>query len=178
MTNRYLAARWPIRPEGEVLMRLATAILVVVAGPTALHGQAGKERKPGEELVKAQAVATRPDVKNQRVLTIMLAIKKGYHIIGNPVGCEELKGAETVVRVSAGGKPVAADVKYPLGKRQTLEVSNAAALEWRTYEGTVTIRATFHVGREDASPQEVEVWSWPRSARRVCLPSRIRLRVP
>jgi hypothetical protein len=50
-------------------MRLAAAILVM-AGPTALAGEAGNVQNPGEELVIARVVATRPDAKGQRALTI------------------------------------------------------------------------------------------------------------
>jgi DsbC/DsbD-like thiol-disulfide interchange protein len=132
-------------PLCRVLSRSAAfAALAIVLTAGAPQAQAQKS----DSVVKSAAKASKPDDEGNQTVTITLEITdKRYHLYANPVGNDMLKTAQTTVRFSTKLEGDA-KVEYPAGKL----VKDETVGDYKTYEGTVTIKAKVRRAKGDTSP--------------------------
>ena len=117
----------------------------LVLGPA----HAGGKRSDAE--VKVTVQAAKPDSAGKQVITIQLDINQGWHVYSNPVGNDDLAGAQTVISVGGKTKPASVKIDYPKG-----QVINDKILgKYGVYEGKVAIKAT--VQRADGAKDPLEV---------------------
>lgn len=141
--------------------------------------------KPGpkttsDSVVKVASNAEKPDADGKQVVAITLTIDDGWHIYGNPVGKSELvAGSETTVKVAGKSKAKLA-VEYPKGKLTREKVADEE-IEYFTYEGKITIKATIQRAAGDKESMELAInFGACRSGKAgVCLkPSEVKVKVP
>src|SRR5262249_8882495 len=85
----------------------------------------------------AKAVPEKPGGDGKQVVTVTLAIEKGWHIYANPPGLEDLVPVQTEVSIKAKTKPDEVKVEYPEGK----VVQDPVLGKYRVYENKVSIKA-------------------------------------
>src|SRR5436190_13030093 len=119
---------------------LAVLALGLLAGPVAAQNKSS-------DVVKVTAKASKPDADGNQTLTITLDIDKPYHLYANPVGNDSLKTAQT--RIGFTSKLDGdAKIEFPEG----MLVKDKDVGDYKTYEGTVTIKAKVRRTKGDDSP--------------------------
>lgn len=159
-----MTARYPrIRLIFGFILALGMVIIPVHAGSKKSDAEVKVNIEPG----KAEA--------GKQVITIHLEVNKGWHIYSNPVGNEDLAGAQTVVMVKGKTKPASVKIDYP-----TPHVINDKVLgKYGTYEGKVAIKATVQRAEGDSGPLEVSVRFQACNDRGSCLfPATVKKEVP
>jgi DsbC/DsbD-like thiol-disulfide interchange protein len=133
--------------DRHVVAAVATAW--ALAGVALPAGRAGPPRRSAD-VVNVTAGADAPGADGRQVITVTLAVAKGWHVYANPVGNEEL-GPPTTVAVE--GKD-AADVRveYPVGELNR----DGVVGDYFTYEGTVRVRVNVRRTAGD-SPLTIKV---------------------
>lgn len=134
-------------------MRPAFRIAALALAFAALAGAAQAQLKKSDTVVKAEAKADKIATDGTQLVTITLTIDKGWHIYANPIGNDDLEGAQTRASVSSKNKLQDVKVEYPKGKL----VKEMGVGEFKIYEGTVTIKATVRRAQGDTEPLDVEV---------------------
>ena len=116
------------------MYRFATmlACVVGVASGNAVHAA-----PKSEDNVKITIKADKP-ADGKQVVTLTLEVAKEWHLYANPVMNDDLVTSQTTIDFTVGGKPTKAKVEYPEGKL----IKDTVVGNYRTYEGTVTIKAT------------------------------------
>ena len=127
-----------------------------------------------ETKVKVTAAADKADAQGKQVVTVTLAMDKGWHAYANPVGNDGLTENQTTIALSAGGKAADARLDYPEGKLVPDKVTG----DYRVYEDKVTIKATIQRKAGDASPLEVTANFQVCNATSCLLPSTVKVAVP
>jgi thiol:disulfide interchange protein len=137
-------------PMSRVLFRTALFVaLAIVLGTGAPPAHAQKS----ESVVKTDVKASKPDDDGNQMVTITLEITdKRYHLYANPVGNDMLKTAQTTVRFTSKLEGDA-KVDYPAGKL----VKDETVGDYKTYEGTVTIKAKVRRVKGDTSPLALSI---------------------
>jgi len=137
---------------------------LIAGGAGRLSAQAGKkELSP----TKVTATATKPDADGQQVVTVTMTIESPWYAYANPVGLEDLEGAQTTVKIaSKAGKLEDVKIEYPPGKlkKDTL-VGN-----YKVYEEKVSIKGTVRRAKGDTGPLDVTVKYMTCNPKGVCLP--------
>jgi DsbC/DsbD-like thiol-disulfide interchange protein len=128
------------------------------------------QAKKSDSVVKLTAAAGRPAADGSQLVTVALAIDKGWHIYANPVGLKDLEDAQTVVMVRSAD----ARVEYPAG---TL-VQDKLVGDYRIYENTVEIRAIVRRQPGESGPLEVSVRFQACNDRTCLAPAQVTLKVP
>jgi DsbC/DsbD-like thiol-disulfide interchange protein len=123
-----------------VRLVLATAAVLVGCGLGA--GQGNDAFKSGSK-VKASATADKPGADGKQVITVRLAIEKGWHIYANPPG---ESGTATTVKVE-GKKAEDVKVEYPEGKT----VKDPQVGTYFVWEDDATIKVTVPRARDESS---------------------------
>src|SRR5689334_8638642 len=118
-------------------MRPAFRIAALLLALAALAGTAHAQGKKSDTVVKAEAKADTIGADGRQLVTITLTIDKGWHIYANPAGNEDLESAQTSASLSSKNKLQDVKVEYPEGK----VVKDKTVGDYKTYEGTVTIKA-------------------------------------
>src|SRR5258708_39690200 len=95
---------------------LAFAVAVLIAG-LALTASLAAAPLKSDSVVKATAVAGKPDADGKQTVTLTLAIDKGWHLYANPVGQEDLASVQTTVKVKAKSAVDNVNVDYPASKK-------------------------------------------------------------
>lgn len=124
--------------------------MIVSAGLVLALGLPAAAGPKSEDKVKIAAQADKPDADGNQTVTLTLEVEKDWHLYANPVNNPDLEEAKTVV---AFGKPEAARVFYPEGRR----VKDKVLGDYSTYEGKVIIRAQVRRARGDTAPLEVSI---------------------
>lgn len=109
--------------------------------------------------IEVKAAAGEPDAKGFQDIRLDIEIEKGWHIYGNPVTAELLKGNATDVKVFSGGKPLEAVVSYPKGKLKKdfdMDGDKKIEFEYPIYEDKVVITARVKRGG-DAGSLEIHI---------------------
>jgi DsbC/DsbD-like thiol-disulfide interchange protein len=146
---------------------LAMAGLIVALTMLSGTATAQKRAKNSEAVVKVTAKADKPDADGKQVVTITLNVDKDWHTYANPVGLEDLEGAQTVVQITAKKKPESVKIDYPKGKVHEDKVVG----NYSIYEGKVEIKATVQRAKGDSSPLEVKVkFNACSDVTKTCLP--------
>jgi uncharacterized protein len=133
----------------QLAFRIATLALAFAA----LTADARAQLKKSDSVVKIEAKADKIADDGTQNVTVTLNIDKGWHLYANPVGNEDL--AENQVTVTLSSKKKLEDVKieYPEGKL----VKDKTVGDYKTYEGTVTVKATVRRAKGDTEPIDVAV---------------------
>lgn len=132
---------------------LARWIVVVAVGAlwalsVEVSDAAGKK---SDAVVKIAAKADKPDGDGKQIVTVTLTMEKGWHTYANPVGNEDLVGAQTVLTVAAKEKLVDLKIDYPAG---TL-VKDKTVGDYKVYEDKVEVKITLKRAKGDTSPLEL-----------------------
>ncbi len=122
------------------ILALAVALLVA-AGPVSAQ--------PIRSDAKVKVAAKGVKADGRTTVTITLDVEKGWYVLANQIGNEDLASDKTEVSLSAGDKKVSAKVKYPTGETKTDKLIGDYAI----YTGRVTITAVV----DTLGPVEVKV---------------------
>ncbi len=137
----------------------------------------GKAKK-SDSVVKVTSDVEKPDANGKQVVTITLAVDKGWYIYANPVGNADLEPNATTIKVAgkSGAKLIKTD--FPKGKLKKDKVADEE-IEYRIYEGKVAIKATIQRKAGDKEPVELAVKFGACSKAGICLlPAEVKVRVP
>ncbi len=147
--------------NGTIRRPLQIALAALSAGLALSAGSAPAAPPTSESVVKAAAVAGQPGPDGKQVVTLTLAINKGWHIYANPVGWDGAVAGQTVVTVKANGELADVKVNYPPGKEATTEDIDANGKKVRVhyfiYEDKATIPITVTRAKGDDSPLELTI---------------------
>jgi DsbC/DsbD-like thiol-disulfide interchange protein len=133
----------------QLASRIATLALVFAA----LTADARAQLKKSDSVVKIEAKADKIADDGTQNVTVTLNIDKGWHLYANPVGNEDLTDNQVLVTISSKNKLKDVKVDYPEGK----QVRDKTVGDYKTYEGTVTLKATVKRAKGDTEPLEVAV---------------------
>jgi DsbC/DsbD-like thiol-disulfide interchange protein len=153
-------------------IHLAPAVLVlglIVAWQTAALAADPKESK---DAVKVTATADKPDANEIQNVVIALEIEPKWHLYANPVKNDDMVSAQTVVKLSAGGKLSDVKITYPPGKQRKDSIGT-----YDIYEGKVEIKATVRREKGDNSPLDVAVQVSACDETKCLLPSTVKIKV-
>lgn len=149
---------------------LTLALLAVLLGDA---GTALAQAKKSDSVVKIDARADKPDAEGKQTITITLDIDKPWHIYANPVANEDLANVQTVVNITSKNKLESVKVAYPDGKLQ-----NDQGVQYKTFEGKVTIKAEVKRARGDNTPLEVSVKLQACNDKTCLFPAMIKKQLP
>jgi DsbC/DsbD-like thiol-disulfide interchange protein len=152
-------------------VRIAFRIATLALAFAALTGAAHAQLKKSDTVVKAEAKADKIAADGSQVVTVTLTIDKDWHLYANPVGNEDLMDNQVTVSVSSKNKLQDVKVEYPAG---TL-VKDKTVGDYKTYEGTVTIKATVRRAKGDTEPLDVSVKMQACSKAQCLLPATVSL---
>lgn len=127
---------------------IVTMIALIVGVTSGIALRAGG--KNADSRAKISVASTAPDESGKQLVTVTLDVKKGWHMYANPVDNEDLRGAQTVVKI-LGAKDT--NVLYPPGLPQ----SNNTFGSHKVYEGRTNIKVVVVRPAGDNRPLEVEV---------------------
>ena len=134
--------------------RYSLAVLVLaVLGACWTFGPVDAGGKRSDSEVKVDVTAAKPDSAGKVVITIQLEVSKGWHIYSNPVGNDDLAGAQTVVNVTGKTKPASVKIDYP----KAHIINDKIVGKYGVYEEKVAIKATVQRAEGDTGPLEVSV---------------------
>ena len=105
-----------------------------------------------ESKVKIEATAGKPDADGKQVVTVKIAIDKGWHLYANPVP-KDFAGVPVEVKYGGKTKPAVFKVDYPPGK----EVKDPTEGNYQIYEDMAEIKVTLQRDKSDTSPLELSV---------------------
>lgn len=161
--------------------RIAKPVLMALVVPACLlvletlrPAAAAQGGTKSESKVKASATADKAGADGKQVVTITLAIDKGWHAYANPVDLQDLTDAQTTVTVTGKGKPEVVKIDYPAGKLK----KDAVVGDYKVYEDRVEIKATVRRANGDTNPLDVAVKLQVCSERTCLQPSTVKLTVP
>ncbi len=143
-------------------------------GGRGVGGEGGLKKPADVVKVKAAAEPPKPGADGKQVITVTLAIDKGWHVYANPVGVEDLAAAQTTVTVGGKAKPEDVRIEYPKGT----EVEDNVVGKYRVYEDAVTIKAAVRRAPGDAGPLEVAVKFQACTKQQCLLPATVKVTVP
>jgi uncharacterized protein YyaL (SSP411 family) len=181
-TLKSFSAALKMNPTGLTAMAEALALYLDVqegrdeqATKKEMLAQGGGAKK-SDSVVKAKATATpqKPGPDGHQVVTVTLAIEKGWHVYANPPGIEELVPVQTTVAVSAKARPEEVKVDYPQGK----VIDDKILGRYRIYEDKASIKATVRRAAGDNSPLEVTIKFQSCTDKECLLPATVKLTVP
>ena len=141
--------------HGTIRRPLQIALAALSAGLVLSAGSAPAAPPTSESVVKATAVAGQTGPDGKQVVTLTLAVDKGWHLYANPVGWDGA-GNPTVVTVKAKGELADVKVDYPRGKEATTD-DNGKKVHYYIYEDKATIPITVTRAKGDDSPLELTV---------------------
>jgi DsbC/DsbD-like thiol-disulfide interchange protein len=133
----------------QLAFRIAALALVFAT----LTGAARAQLKKSDSVVKVEAKGDKIADDGSQAVTITLTVDKGWHLYANPVGNEDLTDNQVTVTLSAKNKLQDVKIEYPEGKL----VKDKTVGDYKTYEGTVTIKATVRRAKGDTEPIDVAV---------------------
>jgi DsbC/DsbD-like thiol-disulfide interchange protein len=152
-------------------MKSAFRIAVLALAFAAVAGSVRAQAKRSDTVVKAEAKADKIAADGTQVVTITLTIDKGWHIYANPVGNDDLVDTQTVATLSSKNKLRSVKVEYPAGKL----VKDKTVGDYKTFAGTVTIKATVRRATGDAEPLDVAVKVQACNESQCLLPATVKL---
>jgi len=143
--------------------------LLWVAFDLDAQSQDAKARR-SDFVVKINAEAAKPDSEGKQSLTVTFKIDDSWHVYAHSLP-KDFPGVATNIKVSARDKIEDLKIDYPEGKL----IKEA---DYKAYEGTVPIKASFRRTKGDDSPLEVAV-SFQACTKTSCLfPVTVTQKVP
>ncbi|MCS7047198.1 MAG: protein-disulfide reductase DsbD N-terminal domain-containing protein [Gemmataceae bacterium] len=150
-------------------------VLSVTLAALAVGGNSAAAGGKSDTEVKVSVEGSKIDAGGKQEITVFLEINKGWHIYSNPVGSDELAGAQTEVKITAKTKLRDVKIDYPRGQ----VVEDKILGKYAVYHGKVTIKATVQRAEGDTGPLEVSVRFQACNDRGSCLfPATVRKTVP
>lgn len=148
--------------------------LAMSLGVLAMVHLLAQENKPPQP-VQVTATVSKPNAEGRQILTVKLAIEKGWHIYANPPGAAG--PIPTTLQVSASVPLRDLQIEYPPGKAKT-----QAGETFRVYEEQAEIRVVVQRGlvngQLDNSPLTVTI-RYQACNDQICLPPRtLKVQVP
>jgi DsbC/DsbD-like thiol-disulfide interchange protein len=134
-------------------MQLAFRIAALALAIAVLTGTARAQLKKSDSVVKIEAKADKIADDGTQDVTITLNIDKGWHLYANPVGNDDLTENQVSVTLTSKNKLKDVKIDYPAGKL----VVDKTVGDYKTYEGTVTIKAKVTRDKGDTEPINVAV---------------------
>jgi DsbC/DsbD-like thiol-disulfide interchange protein len=139
-----------------VTRTLRLAALVLLAGlvcEVGLSTSLAQPKKPrkSEDVVKITATSSKPGADGTQLVTVNVAIDKGWHLYANPVDNNDYKEIETTLLFTGKTKPEVLKIEYPAGKL----VKDTTVGNYKTYEDTVAIKAHIKRASGDTGPLEM-----------------------
>ncbi len=154
--------------------RLAGAALLAAVAAVLAAGTAVDAGSKNKSEVKITATATKPDAEGRQTVTVTMLINKGWYAYANPVGFEDLKNAETTVKIAAKNKLEDVKVTYPTGKLKL----DGKDKYW-IYQDKVSITAGVRRAKDDTGPLNLTVSYMTCNVKGFCLPpEKVKLTVP
>jgi DsbC/DsbD-like thiol-disulfide interchange protein len=133
------------------------------------EGQDAKARR-SDFVVKINAEAAKPDSDGKQSLTVTFKIDDSWHVYAHSLP-KDFPGVATSIKISARDKIEDLKIDYPEGKL----IKEA---DYKAYEGTIPIKASFRRTKGDDSPLEVAV-SFQACTKTSCLfPVTVTQKVP
>jgi hypothetical protein len=154
----------PGAASSHFLGAAALAALLVAGTEAPLCAQEAKQ-PPWARHVRVTAKADKPDASGKQAITINLDIDDRWHAFANPVGCEELESAQTVVRIKGAVEPNGVKVDYPPGR---LIKEPILGIAYRIYEKKASIRAVVQRAAGGSGPLQISVFV--QSVSDICVP--------
>jgi DsbC/DsbD-like thiol-disulfide interchange protein len=145
------------------------ALLTLAATPQALA-----QGKKSDSVVKVTAKTDKPAADGKQVVTVTLAVDKGWHVYANPVGLEDLAPVQTTITIEGKAKPESVKVDYPPGKL----VKDAVVGNYKVYKDKTSIKVTVVRAKGDSGPLEVKVKVQSCNEKTCLLPATITVKVP
>jgi DsbC/DsbD-like thiol-disulfide interchange protein len=137
------------RKKGIMKKLLFSGLFGVLAFALSASAQSNDSSKVVKVSIQPEASST----TEQKSFTITLEIAKGWHVYANPVGNPDLASVQTNISVKSEGTTLPAKVTYPAG----MLVQDAIVGNYSTYEGTVKIKVTAPLPRNQGQAPEVVV---------------------
>ncbi len=155
---------------------LSIGVAALFAGLLTLGGRPPAWAAPlkSDSVVKATAAVDKPDAEGKQVVTLTLAIDKGWHLYANPVGAEDFASVQTTVKVKAKEALDNVKISYPEGK----EIKDSVLGAYKVYEDKATITVTAHRAKGDDSPLELTLKIQACNEKTCLLPSEVKLTAP
>jgi uncharacterized protein YyaL (SSP411 family) len=137
--------------------------------------QAPRDAKSkSDSVVKVTAKAEKPGADGKQVVKITLAIDKGWHIYGNPIGNPDLESSETAVTITAK-TPIETTIDFPKGKL----IEDKLVGNYRVFEKEAVITATVEWPKGSTpGPLDVSVKLQACNDKTCLLPATVKLKVP
>jgi DsbC/DsbD-like thiol-disulfide interchange protein len=157
-------------------MRLSRTILFLGAGLATLAlnaAPAAAQATKSDSVVKIETAADKPDADGKQVVTLKLAIDKGWHLYANPIP-KDFPGIPVEVKFAGKTKPAGFKVDYPEGK----EVKDATIGDYKVYEDKAEIKITVQRAKDDAGPLELNVKLQACTDKKCLLPATVKVSVP
>jgi DsbC/DsbD-like thiol-disulfide interchange protein len=133
------------------------------------QSQDAKARR-SDFVVKTNVEATKPDADGKQSLTVTFKIEDSWHVYAHSLP-KDFPGVATNIKISGHDKIEDVKIDYPEGKL----IKEA---DYKAYEGTVPIKASFRRTKGDDSPLEVAV-SFQACTKTSCLfPVTVTQKVP
>ena len=110
--------------------------------------------------VKMEVHPDKREGDSKQRIVVTLIIEKGYHLLANPSGNEDLPSI-TVLTVQSKGQPDVVQVTYPRGE----VVKDNIVGDYRIYTGTIKLEALVRRAKGDNQPLSVAVRVRPMDQR-------------
>lgn len=136
------------------------------ADPRAVQGAVRSDSK-----VKVTASAEKPGADGKQVITLTLAIEKGWHIYTNTLP-PDFAGVATTVTVESV-KPEDVKIEYPEGK-----LVKSSEGDYTIYEDKAVIKATVTRPRDSTTPLQINVKVQACSDKSCLQPGTVKVTVP
>jgi DsbC/DsbD-like thiol-disulfide interchange protein len=105
----------------------------------------------------------------KEIVIVRFEVRDGWHIYANPPGADDFVPAQTTVKILS--KDAAkVHIDYPAGKDREVD-----GIRWKSYEGTVEIRATVERDADAKCPLEAEIRFQASDEKSCLMPDTVRI---
>ena len=156
--------------------RLAILLAAAACWPAVLAAaeQSGGSKSDAVVKITAKVTPENPGADRKQEVTVTLTMEKGWHIYANPVGLEDLKTSQTVVKITGKRQLESTDVSYPDGT----EIDDPVLGKYRVLDGKTTVTAKIKRAAGDSGPLEVTVKFQACNDRQCLIPASKTITVP
>ncbi len=114
--------------------------------------------------VRAEFKAAPVDARGRQTITVVLTMKSGWQVYGNPIGSKDLAAGEIKLTVKNRTKASQVTVIYPPGE----VVKDAVIGDYRVFNDKATLQAIVERRAGNQEPLEVDLFVHPCN-HRVCI---------
>ncbi len=163
------------QPTGLTTMTLALSLYLDQQDKKDKQAPDGEIKQPPKkpDPVKVEAKAGKLGDNGEQTITVTLNIDKGWHIYANPVGNEDLEGADTTVKIAGKGLSKVVKITYPPGKEESSVLG-----KYKAYTTQAVVTAVVQRVQADTEALEVSVQYQACDDKQCLLPKTVKLKVP